>query len=234
MDNTIKLHYYQQEIIKSLTLTPKLRFNQLQIKGLESEHTNYHLKKLVLLKLVEKKEENYSLTDKGKDYSNLLDDQIKIVEKQPKVSIIVNAQRVNESGEIEFLMNKRLRQPYFGKVGRITGKVRYGETMKEAAERELFEETGLTATSFYLYEIYRKMRHRNEGDFVQDVLFYQFYVTGIEGSMIKKTEIQENFWATAEELNMRDDLYDDLNLEPIDTSMQLKFAESNEEVEEGF
>lgn len=210
-----KLHYYQIELIKKLSTNPLLRFNQLLIEGLESEHMNYHLKLLIEDNLIAKTGQHYTLTDAGKDYSNLLDEQTDIIEKQPKTSIIIRGVRENNQGKIEHLLNKRLRQPYYGKVGRITGKVRFGETLREAAERELYEETGLTAKNYFLEEIYHKMRHRQDGQWVQDVIFYIFLVMDFSGTLIEKTPYQKNFWITKSELQKRKDLdpYDDLILE---------------------
>jgi hypothetical protein len=48
--DTIKLHYFQKDLLKKLTLSDKpVRFNELLIEGLESEHMNYHLQKLIEL-----------------------------------------------------------------------------------------------------------------------------------------------------------------------------------------
>src|SRR3990170_944918 len=111
------VHYFQKAILKKLTLTPILKFNELLIDGLESEHMNYHLKKLITYGFVSKKGISYQLTDKGKDYCNLLDDNIDMVEKQPKTSVLITGVRKNpQTGKIENLVSKRLRQPYYGKV----------------------------------------------------------------------------------------------------------------------
>src|SRR5688572_18105166 len=131
----LKLHYYQIELVKKLSLHPGLKFNHLLIEGLESEHMNYHLHKLVDFGLVIKQGSHYTLTDLGKDYFNLLDEKTDLVEKQPKTSVIIRGVQTNEQGEIMHLLNKRLRQPYYGKVGRITGKVRFGETLAQTAAR---------------------------------------------------------------------------------------------------
>ncbi len=228
MHNTsIKLHLYQQKIVKALTLQPTLRFNDLLIEGLESEHMNYHLKKLIELGLVEKVQEGYALTDSGKDYSNLLDDNIEIIEKQPKASVLIRAVRYNEEkGEIEHLLNRRLRHPYFGKVGRLTGKIRFGETLEEAVKRELFEEAGLHCERVVLEEVYRKMRKREE--FVQDVFFYTCHVTGFSGTLIEKTLYQENFWITPREIAIRTDLdmHESLELNDSLEPRVLRFVES--------
>lgn len=220
------MHRYQKAILLKLaTISGKMRFNQLLVKGLESEHMNYHLKQLIVLGFVAKEEDGYRLTDSGKDYVNLVDSEIEMVEKQPKTSIIVRAVRKNsETGELEHLLCKRLRQPYYGKVGRITGKVRFGETFEEAAARELVEETGLVAGKLVLEEIYRKMRKREDGTFVQDVVFYIFFASGVEGELIRKTETQENLWGTKGFVLKNCDIYDDLILEDIPEPKELKYA----------
>lgn len=212
MENiNIKLHHFQKEILGSLSHVIDARFNDLLIEGLESEHMNYHLKKLVELGFVEKHGQKYSLTDKGKDYSNLMDDNIEFIEKQPKTSVLLRIMRKNDAGAVEQLLSRRLRQPYFGKVGRLTGKVRFGESLEEAVRRELFEETGLLAKRVVLEQLYHKLRHNADGEYIQDVIFYRFFVADCYGNLIEKTDHQENFWVS--EIELRDskeyDLFDD-------------------------
>jgi ADP-ribose pyrophosphatase YjhB (NUDIX family) len=228
MTEEIKLHYFQKELIKKLTLLPEIRFNSLIIEGLESEHMNYHLKKLVEIGLVNKTRQGYTLSDAGKDFSNLLDDDLKTVEKQPKTSIIIRGIQTNADGEIEHLLCRRLRQPYFGKVGRLTGKVHFGEKLAQAAARELYEETGMTAKNFQLENIYRKIRQREDEAYVQDVIFFTLLVTDFMGNLIVKTPFQENFWITAKELSVRDDLdlYEDFELLDFTTPRPLELRES--------
>lgn len=177
---------------------------------------NYYLKKLLKLELVQKTDNQYSLTDIGKDYVNSLDDETKLTEKQPKTSVIIFGVRKNEqNGEIEFLLNRRLEQPYLGKIGRIGGKVRFGERLEDAARRELMEETGLKVESLTLETIYRKIRKRGDV-YVQDVIFYVYFGTGFSGELVTKTKFQDNFWVSNREISENPekyDLYDDLVLE---------------------
>jgi len=228
----IKVHYYQKALLKKLIVTPGLRFNDLLIPGLLSEHMNYHLKQLLDAGLIEKQGDHYQLTDLGKDYGNLLDDNSEFVERQPKTSVIIWAVRRNsKTGKVEHLVNKRLRQPYYGKVGRLTGKVRFGETLQQAVARELFEETGLQADHFQLEKVYHKLRTREDGTTVQDILFYIFFISGLHGTLITKTEFQENFWISEADMHNRKDLdfYDDFEIDSrIRPAAELRFVESKE------
>jgi 8-oxo-dGTP pyrophosphatase MutT (NUDIX family) len=109
----------------------------------------------------------------------------------------------------EFLASKRLRHPYYGKVGLLTGKVRFEETIEQAVQRELYEETGMRGKTISLVNIYHKIRAK-DGVFVQNNIFYRYLVTNLFGEFITHTEHQENFWATIAELNQRDELFDRL------------------------
>lgn len=55
--------------------------------GLASDHFNFHITRLIDLGYVEKvKKGLYTLTQKGKEYSNKLDTDTNTVERQPKSS----------------------------------------------------------------------------------------------------------------------------------------------------
>lgn len=230
-----KLHSIQKQILEKFSHAPSLRFNDLLIEGLASEHMNYHLKKLLEYGLVAKNGQ-YSLTDKGKDFVNLLDDNVNLIERQPKTSVLIHAIRQNNSGQIEHLLYRRLKQPYLNYVGKLGGKVRFGETLLAAAERELYEETGLTSNNLVLEEIYHKMRYREPGNFVQDVIFYIFHTLNPQGELIRQTPDQENFWATREDVLFSGKylLFDDMTLPENLTPTPLKYVESVEQVVEGY
>jgi ADP-ribose pyrophosphatase YjhB (NUDIX family) len=220
------LHEIQKQILKKLVHNKELRFNDLLWEEVESEHMNYHLKKLIELNLVTKKENVYTLTDWGKEFTNRIDDETSKLEIQPKTGILIRGVRKNEKGEVENLLMKRLKQPYFGKVGRLTGKVRYGETLEEATRRELHEETGLSAHTVVLECIYHKLRKREDGTTVQDVIFYQFLVKDFYGDFVEKTPFQENFFVTEKNFgNGNYNMFDDFVFEGSLTPKKLSFRE---------
>ncbi|WKZ30080.1 MAG: NUDIX domain-containing protein [Candidatus Dojkabacteria bacterium] len=231
----IQLHDLQKNILKTLAFQKSARFNELLIENLESEHMNYHLKRLIEMELVTKNNDKYELTDKGKDYSNLMNDELTEVEKQPKASVLLRVVRKNsETNEVEHLLCKRLKHPYFGKVGRLTGKIRFGESFAEAAKRELKEETGLDADTIILEEIYHKIRYKKERqEVVQDVIFYTCFIVDPTGELVENLPYQENFWISAQELkkNKEIDPFDGLVLDDRLEAKPLSLIESIAEAE---
>ncbi|MFW5720495.1 MAG: DUF7347 domain-containing protein [Candidatus Dojkabacteria bacterium] len=75
------IHKFQRSILEKLSTAQSLRFNDLLLDGLESEHMYYHLKKLIEMNFVEKRDEKYQLTDPGKGYVDSIDDETKLIEK---------------------------------------------------------------------------------------------------------------------------------------------------------
>lgn len=60
----------------------------------------------------------------------------------------METQLLIKKGKKQYLVQTRLKDPFFGYHGYVTGKIRWGEKILEAAKRELLEETGMTAENF--------------------------------------------------------------------------------------
>lgn len=194
-------HAAQMKILRHLLLSPSAGFAELQKQTeLTSDHANFHIKKLLEVGYIEKNaDDKYTLTRTGKEYSNRMDTDDNVIEKQPKISVAL----IIENDKGEFLAQQRLKQPYYGFWGRPTGKIRWGETMLEAAERELMEETGLTA-DLSVAGFYHKMDYEKEtGDLLEDKIFVLIYGTNPKGQLIVDDEGHHNEWLTDNELHER-------------------------------
>lgn len=190
-------HEAQMKILRQLLLSPSANFATLQkTTDLTSDHFNFHIKKLVDEGYVEKKDDgHYVLSRVGKEYANRMDTDDNVIEKQPKISVAL----IVENSEGKFLAQERLKQPYYGFWGRLTGKIRWGETMLEAAARELMEEAGLTA-DLRVGGFYHKMDYdKDSGDLLEDKIFVLVHGTNPQGELIVEDEGHRNEWLSHEE-----------------------------------
>lgn len=226
-------HFLQRDVLKKLSLKPKLHFKDLLNDKVESEHMNYHIKKLVDMGYVNKDGFNYSLTEEGKKFVDLVDSESNKVEKMPKVAVVLFVKR-KVKGITEQLSSKRLKQPYYGKIGRLTGKVKFGEKVETTAIRELKEETGLVAKSARIFSIYRKMSKNKSGEFVQDSVFFFCELTNISGTFKDRTEFQENLWIRKSDLNRSElDFFNDYSFYESYPKGELKYEQVEFSAEEG-
>ena len=140
------VHDAQIKILRELLFLPTAHFAALQrATGLDSDHVKFHIKRLVALGYVTKTADGYMLSIKGKEYANKLDTDAGVIERQPKVAVLLVIERQHHN-EKQYLLQQRLKHPYYGFWGAPTGKVRWAESVVEAAARELAEETGLRGT----------------------------------------------------------------------------------------
>lgn len=198
-------HATQMAMLKLLLLSPSAGFAQLQkAAGVTSDFANFHLKQLINTGYAHKdKDGKYKLTPSGKEYANRMDTAEKVLEKQAKLGAWI----IVDDGKGRFIAQQRLKQPFFGYWGRITGKIRWGETVLEAAERELMEETGLKA-DLKFKGIYHKLDYRKDGSFLEDKYFYIVHATNPSGELTKEFEGGENHWLTNHELAAKDKVFE--------------------------
>lgn len=193
------MHEVQSQILRHLLFVPHARFAELQkTTGLTSDHFNFHIKKLIDSKLIQKIEDAYQLSPKGKEYANRMDTDENEIEKQPKVSVALVVERMKD-GRREFLAQQRLKQPYYGFWGRLGGKVRWGESFEEAAKRELKEETNLDA-DFTFQLIFRKRDYDTDSDsLLEDKVFVIMTTRHATGELMEDFEGGHNAWLTQDE-----------------------------------
>lgn len=199
-------HGAQMEILRKLLFMQVARFSDLlKATELTSDHFNFHIKQLIEAGYLEKQGDAYMLTRAGKEYANRMDTDEKVLEKQPKLSVLL----IVENDKGQFLSQQRLKQPFFGFWGRPTGKIRWGESLEEAAHRELMEETGLTA-DFRYAGLYHKMDYETSGDFLEDKYFLLMYGANPQGEIID-TEGHKNEWLSSEELEAKEQVFESIS-----------------------
>ena len=213
-------HPAQIAIMRHLLFTPKSGFAELQkTTDLTSDHFNFHIKKLISEGYIEKVDLAYALSGKGKEYANRMDTDENEIEKQPKVSVVITLERTNAAGEREFLYQQRLKNPYYGFWGRLGGKMRWGESVIEAANRELMEETSMTAEFSYKLLYHKRDFNKASGVLLEDKLFLCVYATEFSGELMERFEGGYNRWMTVDEFHQQDKRF-----ESVDEFMNLMDA----------
>lgn len=208
--NKIDIHPIQATILCELLFVKSAGFKELNKKKLGSDLFSFHLRQLTGWKLITKNElEKYVLTTKGKEYANRFDTETTEVERQPKIGVLVVGTNKNNKNETIYLVQQRLKQPYFGFWGFVTGKVKWGEKALETAQRELIEETGLKG-NFTLIGLRHKTDYSQQGELLEDKYFLTFKVDVFDGKLIENFEGGKNQWMTRNELLEQDDIFDDV------------------------
>ncbi len=195
----VKIHDAQLLILRELLFHPSANYAKLQKPtGLTSDHFNFHISRLVELGLVERVEKGtYRLTSAGKEYANKLDTDQNTIERQPKMAVMLFLQQEID-GEEKLLVQQRLKNPHYGFYGFPTGKVRWGETIPQAAQRELMEETGLTA-DFTVEGAYHEHTLLEDEELIEDKLFFMCRASSVSGELREEFEGGRNQWLTYDE-----------------------------------
>lgn len=194
------IHEAQGAILHSLLFTPSAGFAELQKStDLTSDHFTFHLKKLVENGYVEKLDERYALTVAGKEFANRFDTDINAVEKQPKLSVLLIVER-EHNGNKQYLMQQRLKQPFYGYWGRFGGKVAWGESFEQTAKRELQEESGLDGDFTYKFTYRKRDYKQSDNTLLEDKVFIIMHCNNASGELLHDFEGGHNEWVTPEEL----------------------------------
>lgn len=210
----INIHAAQTSILRELLFQPQAGYAQLQKPtALSSDHFNFHMSRLIEIGLVEKVVRGqYRLTPKGKEYANRLDTDKNTVERQPKTAVILAIER-ERNGIKEYVFQERLKNPYYGFWGLPSGKIRWGETILQAAAREAMEETGLTA-DFRIAAVYHEHTFQEEtGELLEDKIFFVALGTDLTGKLQAEFEGGRNAWLSHGQVMAKDKKYSSLTKE---------------------
>ena len=154
----------------------------------------YHLKALMREGLVVKNEQGqYLLSPSGKLLADSLSLQNYAPRKQPNIVTLITCQ--NHKGQ--WLVYKRKRQPLIGQKGFVYGKLHMGETISQAAHRELKEKTGLQCELAHKGDGYITIYEGN--DVVSQIMFHLFYGKNPFGDIKNDNKLGEVSWAWRDE-----------------------------------
>lgn len=211
MKKQLELHPIQIQILKSLIFKPQESFNRLNEDKISTDSFNFHLKSLVQAGLVEKKGRWYFLTAVGKEFANRLDVDVQKpqVEKQAKIGVLIFAVK-KEGGITKYLLQQRLKHPYFGYFGGVGGKLKIGETIVEAAHREFTEETSLTARLSFAGIQHKMDYSAKEKELLEDKIFFVFKATNLKGNFTAEFQGGKNFWLSLVEIKKLGKLFPDV------------------------
>ncbi len=208
MSINTSIHGAQVSILRELLFVKEAGFAVLQKPtGLTSDHFNFHIAQLMDLKLVEKVARGrYCLTPRGKEYANKIDTDQNVIERQPKVAVLLAIER-QVNGQAEYLFQERLKNPYYGYWGWPSGKMRWGESIIDTAARELREETGLTADLEIKGQYHEHAYLQETGELLEDKMFHVVRCFNVDGQLIEQFEGGRNVWMTEQEVSKIDKKY---------------------------
>jgi 8-oxo-dGTP pyrophosphatase MutT (NUDIX family)/predicted transcriptional regulator len=211
MKTSLEIHRAQAQILKELLLKPSARFRDLNVTGLTTDHFTFHLRQLVESELIIKdRKGRYQLTATGKEFANRFDTQTVNLERQAKLAVLIVGIKKDQKS-VKYLIQQRLKQPYYGYRGFVTGKVRWGETLPEAAQREFAEETGLRG-KFTFVGLRHKIDYSTAGLLLEDKFFMVFRADRLEGNFRKNFEGGRNQWFSEKEIQKLPKLFPDVKI----------------------
>lgn len=224
MSYEAKIHDAQTAILRELLFTQAAGYTILQKPtGLTSDHFSFHITRLVEIGYVEKLSRGkYKLTPRGKEYANKLDTDANTIERQPKSAVIL---AIEKNGK--YLFQERLKHPYYGFWGFPSGKIRWGETILQAAARELNEETGLSASHMYKGVYHEQVFQAETGEQLEDKIFHVIHCTSVKGNLVEQFEGGRNAWMSLAEAAKQPKKFESYKFEADIARGKLGFIERN-------
>lgn len=173
MFSTQNMHYIQKDIIHSLTIKSPLRFSELQPTRIANNTFSYHLKKLLEAGYITSTQEGYVATRKALKTIQYRDHQAKKTEVPALITVVYMR---DSTGNV--LLLKRHNKPFTDWYGIPSGLIHQGESIGRAAERELYEKTGIiakTALDFVGVLDFKYLEEESGDLFVHAVSFIYTY-----------------------------------------------------------
>lgn len=196
-----QFHSLQLRILKRLLFAQKLRYSDLKpTVRIANNLLDFHLNRLVKEGFVQKENKNYSLTNLGKEYANRMDTKETLIPNQSKISVWICCQKTRQNNN-HYLIYTRLKHPFYGCQGFITGKVKFGEKVLAAAKRELKEEAGLEGNPQIITIKHYLVFEKKAKKLVEDKFMFLCLIRNPRGKL--KSKIKEGKLRWVKEDNLR-------------------------------
>ena len=196
-----QIHHIQLEILRKLVFVPKLKYLQLKPNAsIENNQFDFHLNRLIDMGYVEKSDNQYRLSTKGKEYTTRMDTNTVEIMKQSKLSAWFGVMQVVDN-RLQFLIYTRLKHPFYGCQGFGGGRMSFGEKIVETAERELKEETGLDGKAEIAKMVHYRVFDRNK-QLLEDKIMFLCRVLNPTGTLI--TDMEEGKYEWVDEDKIKD------------------------------
>ncbi len=202
------LHEVQANILRMLR-SGRAGFSQLNAGQLSNDHFTFHLKQLQRWGLIDKPADLYSLTTTGKELASRLQDEGTGFRRQPKVTVLVVPVK-QDGDQRQYLAQQRLRQPFYGYHGFMTGAVQWGEPVLEAAARVLKTEAGLVG-NLLLLGIQHKTDFMPPATLLEDRYFFVVRADNPVGELRAEFSDGRNLWLAKTKINELEHVFPDLD-----------------------
>lgn len=202
-------HYIQRDIVTNLAHKSPLRFSELQPKHIPNNTFSYHLNKLCQADYVRPTEYGYTITRKALKELPYNDNYEKSIARPTALTTVYIT---NSAGEV--LLFKRLTSPFHNWFGIPAGPIHSGETLIQAAQRELYEKTGLSVEASSLRASgvldFRYLEQNSAKSFIHVISFlYAYTYTGdpeiLNGRQSKYGELS---WSKLDGSNILPEVYE--------------------------
>lgn len=147
----------------------------------------------------------YSLTNTGRTYASSMEGKSAIIKQKPIITCFVVGMDENNN---KILFNQRTKEPFFGILGVNGGKMDFGNSPKEAAKREFFEETNLTGD--LKLGIIANYHTYNDDELMHHMISFYYYSTTLTGELKEIDREGKNMWLTIDEANSNYEMFPEL------------------------
>lgn len=188
----------QIEILRQVMFGNKMSYSDIHEITENHDLFNYHLRELVKSEYLSKDSGIYSLAKKGKQFVSHMEED-GTSQKQFKVSMFIDLIR-REKGKYQMLLHRRLKHPHYGYIGAVTGKLKWGQCIKDNVSRELEEELDISVNEMKVIGVVREIFKNKEMELVGDGVFFVIVVEKWEGDIPEKGEEGEYFWCDIDKI----------------------------------